>query len=131
MKSINIPIQPPGEIAQTFVERSIAGYTKNLAYSCGYALLVEIEADYQIALLAKFTDSIYGSGNYNTTYFEVHMNETGEEEHARRTILLAESLVKNDKDYEQFLQGFNQSLQDTKDFVESIYKNLPRKIKSI
>ena len=80
--SLGIAVQKPMTIAEDFVEKCLAGYTKNLIYSCGYALMIEVEADYQIALVEKFTEKTYGAGSYDTTYFDVHLANSGEEEHA-------------------------------------------------
>lgn len=125
LKSVNVALLDAQFPSQNFIKQSKVGYTKNLPYSCGYALAVEVEADYQIYVVSEFTRQIFGRKTVDENiWFDVHLDEKGEEEHANMTINLAESCVKTDEDYQEFIAGFIQSCKDTENYMLEVCKLL-------
>ncbi|MFN8769889.1 MAG: hypothetical protein ACK5Z5_00190 [Neisseriaceae bacterium] len=125
LASINLTLLEQQSPSTNFINKSKAGYTKNLPYSCGYALAVEVEADYQIYIVSKLTKRVFGEKIVNgNIWFDVHLAETGEEEHANMTINLADSCIKSKNDFDQFVNGFRQSCKDTETYMVDLYKFL-------
>lgn len=122
LKKFHFNFYPPGNVSDEFVALSKNGYSNDLCYSCGYALAVEVEADYQIYLLKIFLEKMLGEGSLeNVVYFTVHLSEDGEEEHANETVRLAEKILCTENDFSRFKKGFYKACDDTKYFLDSIY----------
>ncbi len=125
LESVGMSVQEPVKPSLDFVEASKVGYSKNLPYSCGYALAVEVEADYQIAVVAEFAKAAFGADSvYGNVWFDAHLDETGEEEHAKQTVSMSEAVVRSDGEYREFVRGFKQSCSDTKSYMDSIFNLL-------
>lgn len=123
--SVDVPLLEPGAAAEAFVAASIEGYTTSLPFSCGYALAVEVEADYQIAVVADFARRHFGAQTVrDNIWFNTHLAETGEEEHARQTVEMACAMVRGAEAFAEFEAGFERACVDTERFMESIYDAL-------
>jgi hypothetical protein len=122
MASVGVVVDPPRAPALEFIAASKRGYTLNLPHSCGYALAVEVEADYQIAVVAAFARRHFGAGAVaGNTWFDTHLDVTGEEEHARQTVVLSEVAVKDAADFQEFVLGFEHACRDTERFMLSLH----------
>ena len=122
MTSVGVTPEPPRAPALEFIAASKRGYTRNLPHSCGYALAVEVEADYQIAVVAAFARRSFGAGAVDAnTWFDIHLDATGEEEHARQTVVLSEVAVKDAADFQEFVLGFEHACRDTERFMLSLH----------
>jgi acyl carrier protein len=108
--------------AEAFNKKMTAGYTSRLDHAFGYALGIETEADYQISLLAIAYTGKFSGALSLTDFFEIHMSESGEEEHAKETCLAIESLLITEKDFlpENVIAGFKQAIADTTDYALAI-----------
>ncbi len=125
LASVGVEVLAPGQASAAFVDASIVGYTRSLAFSCGYALAVEVEADYQIAVVADFARRHFGAAAIrDNLWFQTHLAETGEVEHARQTVEMACAMVRGPGAFAQFEAGFEQACADTERFMESIHDAL-------
>ncbi|KZN63281.1 hypothetical protein N473_17790 [Pseudoalteromonas luteoviolacea CPMOR-1] len=123
LEEIGVSIKERQAASEKFIERSVLGYTECPIKASGYALAVEVEADYQMAIVYDFIKRHFDKETINNNlFFEVHLDEDGEEEHARQTIEMAEAIVKSDEEFELFKQGFDAACQDTEQYMLDILK---------
>lgn len=113
------------ETAQRFVNKLIIGYSATLGFAIGYALGVETEADFQIAVIHCALVRRFPHVVYQDMFFTIHMDESGEEAHAKATCELIETLIADGTiDASQVRGGFNAAVLDTREFVCNINADL-------
>jgi hypothetical protein len=123
MASVGVTARPPRAPALEFIAASKRGYTRSLPHACGYALAVEVEADYQIAVVAAFARRSFGAGSVAANvWFDIHLDETGEEEHARQSVALSELAVTDASDFQELVTGFEQACRDTERFMHALHE---------
>lgn len=121
MQSIDVEVSDIPESAAAFNQKMLAGYGATPGYSLGYALAVETEADFQIALLFAALRAEYEEQVEHTEFFRIHMSEYGEELHAQETCAAIEQLLEQGMCAEtEVKQGFRQAIVDTRDYMRAI-----------
>lgn len=111
--------------AQRFVDKLITGYSETLGFALGYALGVETEADFQIAVIHRALIEQFSNIIICDEFFTIHMDESGEEAHAKATCESIEKLiVEGTIDANQVKDGFNSAIADTREFVCDIYTEI-------
>ncbi|MEM7553147.1 MAG: iron-containing redox enzyme family protein [Cyanobacteria bacterium P01_A01_bin.84] len=105
-----------------FIDAMKKGFSQNLAFALGYSLAIEIEGGYQIALIEAACQRMFPEQTQKTIWFQIHLDPTGEEEHAAFTVRTIESLVSTKDEYKQLYQGFKQACDDTYQFMNSYYE---------
>ena len=124
LKTLGLKISR-SHLAKGFIDANVRGYTLNLAYSSGYALAVEIEADYQIYLVYQALVNHFGSEKMkDLRYFDAHLHEGGELEHAKMTCAMVESAYNMTHDFNEIKRGFNHAIEDTERFMVDIYQRI-------
>jgi len=106
---------------ETFIDAMKKGFNHNLPFALGYSLAIEVEGGYQIALIEEACKRMFPLQTQKTIWFKIHLDPTGEEEHASFTVNTIESLVQTEEDYHQLRQGFKQACDDTLQFMNSCY----------
>jgi hypothetical protein len=117
LEACDVAIGAP-TVATRFNERMLAGFTRSLPYSLGYSLAIEVEADYQIALLAFSLAPVYEEAMLATEWFDVHLDAGGEEMHARLCLEAIERL--GPENLAEVRAGFLQSCRDTCAYMNTI-----------
>jgi hypothetical protein len=107
-------------IADQFICNMIAGYRSDIPFALGYALGIEVEADYQICLLNDCLNHYFPREMEKTTWFDIHLDEAGEEEHAKITVEVIEHFCKTEDSINYLQQGFLQACNDTNSFMEGL-----------
>ncbi|MCF5162947.1 hypothetical protein GIW45_02265 [Pseudomonas congelans] len=125
VQSLGYDVGERTDTAQRFVEKLIVGYSATLGFALGYALGVETEADFQIAVIHSALVRQFPNVVAQDEFFTIHMEESGEEAHAKATCESIEILIANCTiDASQVKDGFNASIIDTREFVCDIYAEL-------
>lgn len=122
--ALGMTLKPRQAMSLKFVRNQYAGYANDVFYALGYALGIEVEADYQIALLTCALSQSYFSAVSNHEYFEIHVDTTGEEAHARDTCISIESLIASEHDVKSVISGFDMAIRDTGTFMHDIREML-------
>lgn len=121
IESLDFEVGKMPESAAAFNQKMLAGYGAPLGYALGYALAVETEADFQIALLFAALRDKYEEQVETTEFFRVHMSEYGEELHAQETCAAIEELLDQGLCAESEIRlGFQQAITDTRDYMRAI-----------
>lgn len=120
MNSCDIYMQEPKEPARKYSENLLAGYVSDLRFAAGYALGVEVEAGYEIAVLSKGLAHHYQRQLEQTDWFNVHLGDGQEDDHAMKSLELAETLAEDRKDIAAIQEGFLQYCDDVNAFMESV-----------
>ncbi|HVT63351.1 MAG TPA: hypothetical protein VHD33_07705 [Legionellaceae bacterium] len=118
--ALKMSLKERKDISLKFVNNQYNGYSSNIYYSLGYALGIEVEADYQIALLTCALSNTYYDEVSNHEYFDIHVDTTGEEAHAKETCLWIEKLITSEDDTQNVISGFDMAIQDTSTFMHDI-----------
>lgn len=114
---------PPS--AAAFISKNAAGYKADLGHAIGYALAVEVESDFQLSLIALAVMKRFPQATAQTIFFDIHLDATGEEEHARMTCAAIEQLLDAQQiSREQVEAGFIQAIIDTRDFMLAMREEL-------
>jgi hypothetical protein len=125
MQSLGVELGEMAESSRAFIEKNTSGYQAELGYAIGYALAVEVESDFQLSLIGLALLKRYPVQTTETNFFDIHLDSTGEEEHARATCETVERLlgagVISRTDVEA---GFRQAIVDTRDFMLAMYQEL-------
>ncbi|TPG90018.1 hypothetical protein EAH72_30815 [Pseudomonas caspiana] len=125
VQSLGYDVGERPDIAQRFVDKLIAGYSATLGFALGYALGVETEADFQIAVIHNALIKQFPNVIARDEFFTIHMDESGEEAHAKATCESIEQLIADGTiDESQVKDGFNAAIADTLDFVCDIHAAL-------
>lgn len=122
--TLNMTIKDRLDMSVKFVKNQKDGYSSNIYYSLGYALGIEVEADYQIALLTCALSNVYYDEVSNHEFFEIHVDTTGEEAHAKDTCQWIEKLITSDEDIQNVVSGFDKAIKDTSNFMHEIRASL-------
>ncbi|AXE36236.1 hypothetical protein [Chromobacterium phragmitis] len=121
MQSIGVEVGDLPGSAAAFNQKMLSGYSGSLGHSMGYALGIETEADFQIALLFVSLRAEYEEQVEHTEFFRIHMSESGEELHAQETCASIEQLLDQGLCTEaEIKQGFRQAIVDTRDYMLAI-----------
>lgn len=120
MNSCDIYMQESKEPAKIYSKNLLAGYVSDLPFAVGYALGVEVEAGYEIVVLSKGLAHHYQRQLEQTDWFDVHLCEGQEEDHAKKSLELAETLFRDQKDVSVIQEGFLQYCHDVNAFMESV-----------
>ncbi|WP_081986656.1 hypothetical protein [Chitinibacter sp. ZOR0017] len=121
IENIGVELSAMPRSAERFIESMNKGYQNNLDYALGYALGIETEADFQIALIYISLARVYEPEVNKTSFFEIHLDEYGEEMHAQETCQCIEAiLVECDGKRECVEEGFRQAIIDTMNYMHDI-----------
>jgi len=123
MSEINIAVVDRRDDSKYFVDQQIKGYTSDTCYAFGYALGIEMDADYQISLICLYAIKYWEDSVYKNDFFEVHVDPTGELMHAKHTCSAILKIVESETDAERVKEGFDQAIRNTGDFLSTIVKN--------
>ncbi|SEQ54363.1 acyl carrier protein [Pseudomonas sp. NFACC02] len=125
IESLGFEVGEMPQSAEDFNKKMLAGYGASLGHSLGYALAIETEADFQIALVFAALKTYYKDKVENTDYFRIHISEYGEELHAQETCMAIEQLLaQNLCTKTEIEQGFKRAIVDTRDYMSAIHKNI-------
>lgn len=125
VQSLGYDVGDRPDTAQRFVDKLIAGYSATLGFALGYALGVETEADFQIAVIHSALLKQFPNVIARDEFFTIHMDESGEEAHAKATCESIEALIADGTiEASQVRDGFNAAVLDTRDFVCDIHAEL-------
>lgn len=125
VRSLGYDVGERPDTAQRFVDRLIAGYSADLGFALGYALGVETEADFQIAVIHNALIRQFPNVIARDEFFTIHMDESGEEAHAKATCESIEQLIADGSiEANQVAEGFNAAILDTREFVCDIHAAL-------
>ncbi|MHA6757415.1 hypothetical protein [Streptacidiphilus sp. PAMC 29251] len=118
MESLEFDLGEMPQSAQEFVAKNSAGYQAELGHAIGYALAVEVESDFQLSLISLPLLTRYPEKTAETLFFDIHLDSSGEEEHARATCETVEKLLAaGEVDRADIEAGFTQAILDTRDFM--------------
>ena len=126
MGTCGVSRQHPREPAQEYAADMLAGYTADLPFAAGYALGVEVEAGYEIAVLAKAMEHHFQKQLKETEWFNVHLADEQEVEHARVSVALVENVLESGGSIIRVRAGFTKFCDDVHKFMEGVYTNLPQ-----
>jgi hypothetical protein len=125
VRSMGYDVGERPDTALRFVDKLIVGYSATLGFALGYALGVETEADFQIAVIHSALLRHFPNVVARDEFFTIHMDESGEEAHAKATCELIETLIADGTiDASQVRDGFNAAILDTREFVCDIHAGL-------
>jgi hypothetical protein len=125
VENIGFNVGDPPMIAQRFIDQQIAGYTSELGFALGYALGIEAEADFQIAVIHTALEKNFPQIICHDEFFKIHMSESGEEAHARATCEAIEFLVEDGSILPaEVVGGFRGAIRDTQEFFCEIHAEL-------
>jgi len=111
--------------AEAFVAKNRAGYQADLGHAVGYALAVEVESDFQLSMLAVALMARYPEQMRRTEFFDIHLDPTGEEQHARQTCETIEKMIDAGEYQRGDIEvGFHQAIIDTRDFMEEMLREV-------
>jgi hypothetical protein len=123
IESCGFQIQEP-VVAQQFIDSMVKGFTSDIPFALGYSLGVEVEGAYQIDLIEQSCKSKFSEQLAQTIWFEIHLDSSGEEEHANQAVDTIERTLNSESDLERLRQGFFQACDDTYNFMESLYQHI-------
>ena len=108
-------------VGQKFIDDMVKGFTRDISFALGYSLAIEVEGAYQIDLIQESCSSVFPEQLENTIWFDIHLDSTGEEEHANHAIEVIEKIVDSESGLQRLHQGFLKGCDDTFDFMESLF----------
>jgi hypothetical protein len=125
MQDLGFELGEPPESAQDFVRKNTAGYQAELGHAIGYALAVEVESDFQLSLIALALMKRFPRATAETIFFDIHLDSSGEEEHARMTCgAVAQLLDAGQIHREDVEAGFVGAIVDTRDFMLAMHEEV-------
>jgi hypothetical protein len=84
-----------------------------------------VESDFQLSMIALALTKKYPEGMWKTNFFDVHLDSSGEEEHARATCETIESMIAaGEYTREDIEAGFHQAIIDTRDFMLAMLRDV-------
>ena len=120
LRSFGGRIGIPGAPARRYAEEQLAGYMDDLPFACGYALGVEVQAGFEIAVLYRALNAHYPCRIARTGFFHVHLANGEEEEHAEASVRLIEAVIAEGGAVERVEAGFRKYLDDVDAFMRGI-----------
>ena len=110
----------PGAPARRYAEEQMKGYLDDLPFACGYALGVEVQAGFEIAVMYRALNEHHPCRVARTGYFHVHLANDEEEEHSEASVRLIESVVADGGAIERIEAGFMKYLDDVDTFMRDM-----------
>lgn len=114
-------VSEPNAAATEYAQAMMKGYTADAPFAAGYALGVEVQAGYEIALLYYGLAPIFQAQVKRSDFFRVHLGDGQEDEHAEASVALIESSCKNEADFQRAKDGFIQFCVDANAFMTAMY----------
>ncbi|MDJ0775586.1 MAG: hypothetical protein QNJ49_19535 [Mastigocoleus sp. MO_167.B18] len=111
-------------VSQKFIDDMVKGFTTDICFALGYSLAIEVEGAYQIDLIQESCSSLFSEQLKNTVWFDIHLDSTGEEEHANYAVEVIEEIVDSELGFQKLHQGFIKGCDDTFNFMESLFKHV-------
>lgn len=108
-------------VGQKFIDDMLKGFTMDISFALGYSLAIEVEGAYQIDLIQESCSSLFSEELENTIWFDIHLDSTGEEEHANYAVEVIEKIVDSESGFQKLHQGFIKGCDDTFNFMESLF----------
>ena len=125
MRNLGFDVGEVPASANAFIRKNTAGYQAELGHAIGYALAVEVESDFQLSLIALALMKRFPQATAETEFFDIHLDSTGEEEHARMTCGAVEQLLEAEQiGREDVEAGFVQAIVDTREFMRAMHEEL-------
>jgi hypothetical protein len=125
MSDCGFVLKPPDEPACRYADAILGGYMADLPFAVGYALGLEVEAGYEIAVLSKALVRHFPDQLGRTPWFDAHLADQQEEEHANASVALVESVIAGPSDLERVRAGFVQYCDDVHAFMSAVDDRLP------
>jgi hypothetical protein len=107
-------------IAPDFVQRSLEGFTRNEPFALGYSLGVEIEADFQIALVGTALLPRFKELLAEDQWFNLHLSADGEEFHSQLCLDAIVASSFDDAAFDEVEAGFVAACRDTQEFMDRL-----------
>ena len=114
-------ISEPTDAAKNYAAAMMNGYTADSPFAAGYALGVEVQAGYEIALLYYGLSPVFPVQVKRSDFFRVHLGDGQEDEHAEASVALIELSCKSEADFLRAKEGFIQFCDDANSFMTSMY----------
>lgn len=114
-------VAEPNAAAQDYASAMMNGYTADSPFAAGYALGVEVQAGYEIALLYYGLSPLFPVQVKRSDFFRVHLGDGQEDEHAEASVALIESSCHSEADFQRAKQGFIQFCDDANSFMTAMY----------
>jgi hypothetical protein len=125
MRSLDFDLGDVPDSADAFIRKNSTGYQAELGHAIGYALAVEVESDFQLSLIALALMKRFPRATAETIFFDIHLDSSGEEEHARMTCGAVEQRLDAGQIRREGVEaGFVQAIVDTRDFMLAMYEEL-------
>lgn len=125
MSDLDVEVGEMTAISQVFIGKMREGYGRDLAGAMGYAMGIETEADFQIALLHAGLSLSHPLEVGRSAFFPIHLAEDGEEMHARETCMAIENILAEGHGCQgQVEAGFRQAIVDTRDYMCAIHADV-------
>ncbi|WP_153009669.1 hypothetical protein [Mastigocoleus testarum] len=110
------------KVGEKFINDMLKGFTSDIYFALGYSLAIEVEGAYEIDLIQESCSSLFSEQLENTIWFDIHLDSTGEEEHANHAVETIEKIVHSESDLQKLYQGFIKGCDDTFNFMESLFE---------
>lgn len=114
-------VSEPNAAAQKYATAMMNGYTADSPFASGYALGVEVQAGYEIALLYYGLSPLFPLQVKRSDFFRVHLGDGQEDEHAEASVALIEASCKSEADFKRAREGFIQFCDDANSFMTELY----------
>lgn len=111
-------------LARDFVAASLVGFTSSAPYALGYSLGVEIEADFQIALLATALLPRFEAEMAEDQWFNLHLGCDGEEFHSQLCVAAIAQTRHDETHWDELEAGFVTAGHDTTAFMNALAAKL-------
>jgi hypothetical protein len=120
-------VEEPPVVGSDYVRDLQAGYGADLPFALGYALAIEVDADLHIAVLAAAVSRAYPKAARQTEWFDVHLDPTGEEQHASMTVDAIEDVCSSPSYLARAESGFRRGCSDTHRYFARIDRQIEEK----
>ena len=124
IQDCDIKIGKSPVVGQKFIDDMFKGFTTDICFALGYSLAIEVEGAYEIDLIQESCSSVFPEQLKNTIWFDIHLDSTGEEEHANHAVEVIEKIVDSESGLQRLHQGFLKGCDDTFDFMESLFNHV-------
>lgn len=124
-------MEEPQETAKKYASSILNGYLSELSFAAGYALALEVQAGYEIAVLYKALQRHFPEELERTEWFSAHLAEGQEEEHSKASVQLVESAIREPHGLREVRAGFIKYCDDVRQFMEEIDRCLGLTVESM